>query len=79
MNDLPHAADCDAPPERRAACLVIATVVSTLGGFLFGYDNLVISGAIDYLTRSYGLDKTRRRRDRRLGVRLRGSGVWSGV
>jgi MFS transporter, SP family, arabinose:H+ symporter len=43
-------------PQRRAAQLVIATVVSTLGGYLFGYDNLVISGAIDYLTRSYGLD-----------------------
>ena len=57
MNDSPHAADCDAPLERQAACLAIATVVSALGGFLFGYDNLVISGAIDYLTRSYGLDK----------------------
>ena len=26
--------------------LVIATSVSALGGFLFGYDNIVISGAI---------------------------------
>ncbi|MEI7899001.1 MAG: hypothetical protein WCK89_02025 [bacterium] len=29
--------------------LVIAASVSSLGGFLFGYDNIVISGAIGYL------------------------------
>jgi MFS transporter, SP family, arabinose:H+ symporter len=29
--------------------LVLAAVVSSLGGFLFGYDNIVISGAIHYL------------------------------
>ncbi len=36
--------------------LVIATCVSSLGGFLFGYDNIVISGAIGYLTKAFGLD-----------------------
>ena len=41
---------------RSAASLLVATVVSTLGGFLFGYDNIVISGAIDYLGRYYQLD-----------------------
>src|ERR1700686_1538835 len=36
--------------------LVIAATVSTLGGFLFGYDNIVISGAIGYLSRLFLLD-----------------------
>ena len=36
--------------------LVIAASVSTLGGFLFGYDNIVISGAIGYLSRLFLLN-----------------------
>ena len=36
--------------------LVLSTVVSALGGFLFGYDNIVISGAIGYLSKFYGLE-----------------------
>jgi SP family arabinose:H+ symporter-like MFS transporter len=36
--------------------LIVATFVSSLGGFLFGYDNIVISGAIEYLTRCFQLD-----------------------
>lgn len=36
--------------------MAIAVSVSTLGGFLFGYDNIVISGAIGYLTKAFGLD-----------------------
>ncbi len=36
--------------------LIIAASVSTLGGFLFGYDNIVISGAIGYLSRLFRLD-----------------------
>jgi MFS transporter, SP family, arabinose:H+ symporter len=36
--------------------LVIAAGVSTLGGFLFGYDNIVISGAIGYLSQLFHLD-----------------------
>jgi SP family arabinose:H+ symporter-like MFS transporter len=36
--------------------LLIATSVSTLGGLLFGYDNIVISGAIAYLSQVFHLD-----------------------
>ena len=36
--------------------LVIAASVAALGGLLFGYDNIVISGAIHYLTRCFHLD-----------------------
>ncbi len=36
--------------------LIIAASVSTLGGLLFGYDNIVISGAIGYLSRRFELD-----------------------
>ncbi len=36
--------------------LVIAATVSTLGGLLFGYDNVVISGAIGYLRQLFHLD-----------------------
>ena len=41
---------------RKGRFLVIAASVSSLAGFLFGYDNIVISGAISYLTKSFGLD-----------------------
>ena len=46
----------NAAPERQSIYLAIATLVSGLGGFLFGYDNLVISGAIGYVSRFYALD-----------------------
>ena len=36
--------------------LVVAASVSTLGGLLFGYDNIVISGAIGYLSQLFHLD-----------------------
>ena len=35
--------------------LTIAAVLSALGGLLFGYDNIVISGAIHYLALHFGL------------------------
>jgi SP family arabinose:H+ symporter-like MFS transporter len=38
--------------------LVIASTVSALGGLLFGFDNIVISGAIPYLTQLFHLDAT---------------------
>ena len=38
------------------APLVVAASVSTLGGLLFGYDNIVISGAIGYLSQLFHLD-----------------------
>ena len=41
---------------RNGWFLVLAASVSSLGGFLFGYDNIVISGAIGYLTKSFHLD-----------------------
>jgi SP family arabinose:H+ symporter-like MFS transporter len=44
-----------APPQSRAP-LIVAATVSTLGGFLFGYDNIVISGAIGYLSLLFHLD-----------------------
>ncbi len=37
------------------AVLVVSTLVSSLAGFLFGYDNIVISGAIGYLSIYYRL------------------------
>jgi SP family arabinose:H+ symporter-like MFS transporter len=40
----------------RKSSLVIAASVSALGGFLFGYDNIVISGAIHYLALCFKLD-----------------------
>jgi MFS transporter, SP family, arabinose:H+ symporter len=36
--------------------LIIAATVSTLGGLLFGYDNIVISGAIGFLSQLFHLD-----------------------
>jgi SP family arabinose:H+ symporter-like MFS transporter len=36
--------------------LIVAASVSTLGGLLFGYDNIVISGAIGYLSQLFRLD-----------------------
>ena len=35
---------------------MIAASVATLGGFLFGYDNIVISGAIGFLSQLFHLD-----------------------
>jgi SP family arabinose:H+ symporter-like MFS transporter len=43
-------------PARSRAPLFIAASVGTLGGFLFGYDNIVISGAIGYLGQLFHLD-----------------------
>ena len=35
---------------------MVAASVAGLGGLLFGYDNIVISGAIRYLSRHFGLN-----------------------
>ncbi|MGA8596484.1 MAG: sugar porter family MFS transporter [Bryobacteraceae bacterium] len=43
-------------PSPSLAVLILSTLVSALGGFLFGYDNIVISGAIGHLSKFYGLD-----------------------
>ena len=41
-------------PQRKY--LVIAAIVSSLGGLLFGFDTIVISGAIRYLTEHFHLN-----------------------
>lgn len=43
------------PPHSRGP-LIVAASVSTLGGLLFGYDNIVISGAIGYLSQLFHLN-----------------------
>jgi MFS transporter, SP family, arabinose:H+ symporter len=48
-----NAPSTSTPPR---APLIVAASVSTLGGFLFGYDNIVISGAIGYLSQLFHLD-----------------------
>lgn len=40
----------------RRIPLLIAAAVSSLGGFLFGYDNIVISGAIGHLAKYFQLE-----------------------
>lgn len=39
-----------------APVLIVSTLVALLAGFLFGYDNIVISGAIHYLSMVFQLD-----------------------
>ena len=43
-------------PHHSRAPLAMALAISTLGGLLFGYDNIVISGAIGYLRNLFHLD-----------------------
>jgi SP family arabinose:H+ symporter-like MFS transporter len=54
----PEANNLNSPagPSHSRAPLVIAASVATLGGFLFGYDNIVISGAIGFLSQLFQLD-----------------------
>jgi MFS transporter, SP family, arabinose:H+ symporter len=44
------------PVPGSFGALIVSTLVSALGGFLFGYDNIVISGAIGHLSAYYRLD-----------------------
>jgi SP family arabinose:H+ symporter-like MFS transporter len=48
--------NAEAPSGYSSTSLIIAATVSTLGGLLFGYDNIVISGAIGYLSLLFHLD-----------------------
>src|SRR6202522_862764 len=43
-------------PAYSRGPLIVAASVSTLGGLLFGYDNIVISGAIGYLSQLFRLN-----------------------
>ena len=43
---------------RLNACLAKSTVVSALGGLLFGFDTAVISGTTAGLTQAYNLSPT---------------------
>lgn len=43
------------PDPRRRSVLIVSTLVSSLAGFLFGYDTIVISGAIGHLSRYFHL------------------------
>ena len=52
----PEAIDLNPSSGHSRAPLVIAASVATLGGFLFGYDNIVISGAIGFLSQLFHLD-----------------------
>ncbi len=54
-NSPPEANSLNSASHSRAP-LIIAASVSTLGGLLFGYDNIVISGAIGYLSQLFHLD-----------------------
>ncbi len=58
MKSRPEACDLNPPssPAHSRTPLVIAASVATLGGFLFGYDNIVISGAIGFLSQLFHLD-----------------------
>src|SRR5271155_907755 len=49
-------ANLNSPRTPSHVPLIIAATVSTLGGLLFGYDNVVISGAIGFLSRLFRLD-----------------------
>ena len=42
-------------PVQSRSALLLSTVVASLAGFLFGYDNIVVSGAIGYLAAYYRL------------------------
>jgi len=46
-----------APATGSMGAIVMATAVTALGGFLFGYDTAVISGAIDFIQAHFGLDE----------------------
>jgi SP family arabinose:H+ symporter-like MFS transporter len=48
--------NAEAGSAYSSTSLIIAATVSTLGGLLFGYDNIVISGAIGYLSVLFHLD-----------------------
>jgi len=48
--------DANAGAAHSRIPLIIAATISTLGGLLFGYDNIVISGAIDFLSQRFHLD-----------------------
>ncbi|HEY4979542.1 MAG TPA: sugar porter family MFS transporter [Candidatus Acidoferrum sp.] len=51
-----NSSNTQAGQAHSRAPLIVAATVSTLGGLLFGYDNIVISGAIGFLSQLFHLD-----------------------
>jgi SP family arabinose:H+ symporter-like MFS transporter len=49
-------AQLGAARNKSGTALILSTTVSSLAGFLFGYDNIVISGAIGHLAKAFGLE-----------------------
>ena len=55
--------------------LIKATLVGALGGLLFGFDTVVISGIIDSVVKLYGLSDYMTRLDRRHRAGGHGGGI----
>ena len=57
MCDLPHAAfDMSSKPGYRLGYIVVISFISALGGYLFGFDFAVISGALPFLKEQFSLN-----------------------
>ena len=55
MNSTVSAKDAAGPKAHRRRFVILTSVTSALGGFLFGYDTAVISGAILFVRQQFHL------------------------